>query len=462
VTIVPPASYGAPTITTVAPTGTLQLTITWIAPPNPVGIDFYSVYRSTAAPFLGTLFYNNFDLDHLHVTDTSLDATTTYYYTVIAQSNTGGPSVSSAQSTGVRPLNAVTPIMTRSGGSVTLSGSAWRGIGFDLWRANIASWAVSPNTSYFVNDGTTLADSLTSIHAGAPHANVIRSWFFQQYALNNGVRDWSAFDKTLSNAASAGFKVIATLVDHWYFERTSGIDNTLNLQQPWYSGGYKNTILVNERIPYYSWIQEVAAHYANDARIAWWELVNEPTGRNYPNADGSGAAYYTNHDSILAACFDDCAGQLKRIDPNHMVSTGSGGNDYDNGSTSCRAQEASSNLDLISWHAYSSNSYGNASGTNAGGNGCPDRISDGTFLSRPVYTGEHGMALDNSQINENLTTRANYLDAAMGNQFTQGLTAFLPWDWDTRKYSGVGGSSSDHYCYGASDPALPLMDAHHL
>src|SRR5947207_1004881 len=105
-----------------------------------------------------------------------------------------GRSFSSPTSVTHRPHPEVgSGFVTRQGQSLLLNGSSWRPVGFNLWRANVTSWNKPPNTGYLVNDGTTLADTLAAVNAGGTRMNCFRAWFFQQFTLNSGSTDWSAF-----------------------------------------------------------------------------------------------------------------------------------------------------------------------------------------------------------------------------------------------------------------------------
>ena len=97
--------------------------------------------------------------------------------------------------------------VARDGTKLTLDGQPYRFTGINIYNAN------SNGLCSYPMDGTILDDSLAAI---SPSGGVIRAWFFQQFVPEtNGVRDWTAFDRTLTAAHNHGFRVIATLINQW-------------------------------------------------------------------------------------------------------------------------------------------------------------------------------------------------------------------------------------------------------
>jgi mannan endo-1,4-beta-mannosidase len=341
--------------------------------------------------------------------------------------------------------------VTRVGQQLLLNGSPFRMLGFNIWRANIASQ--QPNTGYFVNNGTTLADSLDAINANGGGKNTIRAWFFQQYVTPGGVAyNWAAFDKTLLVAASKGFKVIATLTDQWAYEGPPYKDTA------WYSGGYQtqvysgtlNSVAYAEAVPYRQFVQDVVTRYKDNPTIAAWELVNEAEVQD----SSAATSCPVNAVGILSAFVQDVGTLIKSIDANHLVSLGMAGNG------NCGTIEgdyqtivALPQIDLCSFHDY----YGAASSTAFNQyNGLNVRISQAAAVNKPIYIGEVGLHLNTSPVNGSLTTRATYLGQKMSAQLgMQGVVGYIPWQWDSRGYS-------DDYNFSLNDPGLAVMSTYAL
>jgi endo-1,4-beta-mannosidase len=331
---------------------------------------------------------------------------------------------------------ADTAVLTRHG-TVIYDGTArWRGLGVNLWRAAAASWNIHPATSYDLNDGTALANTLAAVKAAAPAANVIRVWFAQQFALNHGAWDWAAFNKVLSVAGAYGFRVIPVLEDEWYY------DGHKTLGVRWYSGGYRNRVLRYNVVPYRQYVRRVAARYAGDPRIAWWELINEP------DVGGTGSCP-ANAGQIFYKFVSDVAGLLKATDPAHLVSIGSAGEVCGQNGPNYSRVNGLPTVDVASFHDYTG--AANADGTWGGGNGLDDSAARAAALRKPIYVGECGIKSTTAPVNGHLAARAGYFGAKMAAQFGyRNLAAYLIWQFDLRGEAATG----DGYVLGPKDPAL--------
>jgi len=327
-----------------------------------------------------------------------------------------------------------------------LNGAPYRFLGFNLWRANVTSWNKPPNTGYLVNDGTTLDDTLKGLN-GTGGKNVLRAWFFQQFANRSGSWDWSAFDKTLQVARADGFKVIATLADQWSYEGRPFLDPN------WYEGGYKTSVASPyEQVPYRQWVQTVVQRYASDPTILAWELVNEPAVAISEQQDGTCAS---NAGAVLSSFVHDVGGLIKSIDSNHLLSLGVGGNGncgtIDSDYQTVMADPA---IDLCSFHDY----YGptNTTAYNAY-NGLNVRARQCAALNKPLYVGEMGIHSGASPCYGDLVCRSSYRGSKLAAAFaTQGMVGYLPWQYDQR------GGTSDDYVYGPGDPGLGVLGSYAL
>ncbi len=265
----------------------------------------------------------------------------------------------------------------------------------------------------------------------ASGVNAVRVWFFQRMATTNGVRDWSAFDRTLASARAHGLTIIATLADQWDYCEGPYKDKF------WYSGGYKTTVLPGDTVPYRSWVQEVGSRYKDDPTVAMWELVNEAE-------DAPSAPCPSDAETVMYSFASDVSGLIKSIDPKHLVSLGGGGNgncgtlDTDFGKVM-----AIPTLDICSVHDYwgptvaiSTDPY----------NGIQKRISDCTALNKPIYTGESGIKVQNVF---SLAERASLFQAKRDAQFSAGEVGFVAWNWYLR--------SDFDFRIGPGDPTLAVL-----
>ncbi len=300
--------------------------------------------------------------------------------------------------------------VSRSGTKLLLNGHQHRMIGFNMWPAAVNTWNRPANGAVALNAGNTLATWLAHIRQSAPRVNTIRCWFFQQFALRNGVRDWSAFDKVLAVCASRGFKVIPSLEDSWDYERNRTHDPALS--SSWFQGGYRTTVLQHEKISYRAWVREVVNRYKGDPRIAMWELCNEPNAITY-------------------GFVRDVSGLIKSIDPATLVGCGEVG-------PLSSSIYALPTVDLASYHYYSVYHQ----------NGYAQCAAAAYAHGKPTLIGEIGIPSSTG-----LSARASQLKSLMASMFsTKAIVGFLYW-----QYAESGG---DQFNMTSGDPGLAIMNSY--
>jgi hypothetical protein len=300
--------------------------------------------------------------------------------------------------------------VVRSGTGLFLDGQPYRMVGFGIWPGAVSTWCRPPN--YDGRDVTKLAGYLANIRKTAPHVNTLRVWFFQQFALNGTTRDWSGFDACLSKAAAAGFKVIACLEDNWSYERTKSHEPALS--SSWFNGGYKNTVLTKESVPYRQYVQEIVTRYAGDPRIAVWELGNEMNG-------------------ITQSFVADVSALIKSIDPHTLVGCGEVG-------SLGTGIYGLPTVDLASYHYYTEYSQTNWQAVQ----------SAAQAAGKPWIMGEYGIAYSGG-----LSQRAATIQTFLPKVFASANSAGLIY-W---QYAEQGG---DIFNCGDGDPMLRVLDSYVL
>jgi hypothetical protein len=120
-----------------------------------------------------------------------------------------GPSPQRSPTPPPRPDPLPPGFVTRSGTQLMLDGQPYRFAGINMYNANSDGWC-----GHEMRSPGRLAAAFNAL---APGTNAIRAWFNQPLSENwdLGIRDWSAFDNTLAQAAIHGLKVIVTLGGHW-------------------------------------------------------------------------------------------------------------------------------------------------------------------------------------------------------------------------------------------------------
>ncbi|HEX2784438.1 MAG TPA: cellulase family glycosylhydrolase, partial [Ilumatobacteraceae bacterium] len=326
--------------------------------------------------------------------------------------------------------------MSRTGTHLSLNGSPYQFTGFNIYNANNrgSCW-------YALNNGTALAESLDGIAAGG----VVRAWFFQPLATTNGLRDWTAFDKTLQLAAERGIKVIPVLANQW--ADCDGPDGGAGAKKldTWFADGYRTAVHPGGTVDYRSWVEEIVSKYANDPTVLAWQLMNEA---EIIHRDSNGVESCPDGaTAVLRSFAADVSGLIKATDPNHLVSLGT------LGSGQCGAQGADyssvhdvATIDLCEYH-----DYGSPASTMPGDqyNGLAKRIEQCNLLDKPVFIGEAG--INPTDIGGSLQDRANAFASKKDAQFTAGVVGMLAWAWDS------DWSTLNDYDISPRDPLLPTF-----
>jgi hypothetical protein len=318
------------------------------------------------------------------------------------------------------------------GTNLIVNRQPYRFTGINIYNANSNGWC------NYAMDSATLDSSLTAI---STTGGVFRAWFFQQLATTGGVRDWTAFDRTMAAARSHGFRVIATLIDQWGDCGASTQPGYGYKNAAWYRSGYQQPDPLGT-VSYLNWVYEVASRYRNDPTVLAWQLVNEAEVKE-GDINGTCAA---DAAQVLKNFALNAAGTVKGADPNHLVSLGT------IGSGQCGAQGAEYSdvhspeyIDLCEYHDYSPNEAmpGDAY------NGLQLRINQCNALDKPLFIGEAG--IKPVDVGGTLPARARAFQAKFDRQFEAGVVGELVWNWDKN------GSLTNNYNIGPDDPALGLL-----
>ena len=352
----------------------------------------------------------------------------------------------------VKTARAATPVadafVKRDGLTLSLNGQPYRFTGMNIYQANSSPVpGGSGNCGQPMSSGSALDDALTAI---GPGQTVFRAWFFQNLATIGGVRDWTAFNHTLSVARARGARVIATLSNQW-----ADCDSAVGSKAPaWYGsldasnnlipGDYANVVDPGGTKTYQDWVQEIANHYADDPTIVAWELMNEPEIKDAGGSCTVGGQY------ILKQWAANVSHLIKAFDGRHLVSLGTIGDNQcgQEGDSYGKVQDVPG-IDLCSYHDYQPTEP-MPSGHN--GYGLQARLNACAALQKPVFVGEVG--IDPSKVGGTLDARATALEAKLQQQFEAGVAGVLAWNWNSP------GSSLTSFEIGPGDPVLPVLRKH--
>jgi len=321
------------------------------------------------------------------------------------------------------PSPTPTGFVQRSGTHLLLNGQSYTFTGINIYNANSRS-----NCWYSLgNNDAGFANTLTSSGVRS-----FRAWFDQGLATTNGVRDWAAFDHTISVAHQMGVKVIPVLS----VADCQG-EGIASRQTDWLSTGYKTTIVPWQTVTFRAWLKEVATRYRNETAILMWQIGNE---WEIKNPDGTCGPATT-----LKVFADDTAAVVKAADPNHLVSLGTIGSGQcgAQGATEYQNLHSSPNIDLCEYH-----DYDHASEPMPGDqwNGLQTRIDACNALNKPMFVGETG-------IPQSDPNRSSEFQAKRDTELAAGIVGWLPWEW-----RAAGQTGGDIYIIPAGDPTLKVIN----
>ena len=340
-----------------------------------------------------------------------------------------------------RAAAATTGFVTRSGTSLSLNGAPYRFTGLNIYNANSVN-----NYWYTLGNGPGLDKALTD---AGPGKTVFRAWFGQWLSDPSGHGlDWSAFDHTLAVAKAHNYRVIVTLGDQdgtW----DDGISKTLDAG--WYQGGYATTVSAatsswgaRNTMTYQGFVEQIVRRYRNDPSVLMWQLMNEAETKR---SDGSCSEQDSDAGAVALRGFADTMGaDIKRIDPNHLVSLGTiGTGQCGTSGGRFKSVYASPGLDVTEMHDY-------VAGQDVIGdpyNGMALRLRQSRELGKPMFVGE--MGIDPAEVG-GLAARADRFRAKLQAQFAAGVVGVVAWEW-----RNAGQDGGDRYVIGPADPVLTAL-----
>jgi CSLREA domain-containing protein len=323
--------------------------------------------------------------------------------------------------------SAAVPPIAVTAGKLTANGAPFTFSGMNVYNAN------SDGTCWD-SMATSLDAALTSI---GPDIKVLRSWFFQDMATTSGVRDWTAFDRTISTAAAHGMYVLPVLGNQW-----NDCDTGYGFKTPtWYTSGYK-TPDPKGTVSYRDWVAEFSARYGQNPNLLAIELLNEPETSTAAWPDGtcpSGAA------DLLRTWAADVSAVAKTAGA-RLISLGTiGSGQCGTSDTQYADLHALPDVDLCSFHDYSPT--GDIPGDQW--NGLQHRLDQCATLGKPLYVGETGIRP--SDVGGTLSARAERFAAKLTAQVAAGSAGLIAWAWNSN------GSDLNGYDIGPGDPALAAL-----
>jgi hypothetical protein len=267
-------------------------------------------------------------------------------------------------------VGPTTGFVARSGTQLLVSGQPWKFAGYNLPCAQPFTLAAGQFDYYLDN---------IALNSGA---NAIRVWFFQS---NGGPGNWTPFDQVISSLKARGMRAIVTLGNG------AGTCDSLTGNQAakplsWYQTGYTQPT-DGYKLSFQSFAQQVAAHYASEPTVAFWQLLNEASA---PSLNTSGTYYCDNTAAMnaLRTFSDAMAGTLHQADHNHLVNLGTQGSGQCGlDGTGFKYVHAGA-LDLCEYHDYG---FASQALPSNGNDLLKEQIDGCHSLGKPIFVGESGI-----------------------------------------------------------------------
>lgn len=362
---------------------------------------------------------------------------------VVATSSGTGPAA---------PPVANPGFVTRCGAKLCLDGAPYTFVGFNsyqmatLWGSNTGCGnQVSDLGAYF---GSLRPNSVTRVAAE------------QQQAFNpaTGTIDFTALDRLVTAAQQYNQKLILTLGNEW-----AGCDDGNRKDQAWYAGGYAtvhNARGVNP-LSYLDYVRRVVSRYAGSPVIAMWEPVNEPEAPTCSTGfvgDACSGVFTcpSTAAASLRSFFDAVGGQIKALDPRHLVVSGTIGDAWQCGTTAAdfALVHASPGLDVATYHDYGADTTampGDAV------NGLATRLAQAAADGKPLIVEEAGVQSSTTGSGcVPQATRVADFRAKMDALFASGGAGYLVWNWDAAP------SASCDWTVAPGDPLIGLVHDYRL
>jgi hypothetical protein len=264
------------------------------------------------------------------------------------------------------PAKTATGYVARSGTELTVNGKPWKFAGYNLPCANA-----------FDLDPAALGYYLDYIHNNGA-ATVIRVWFFQSFG---GPDNWTPFDQIISALKARGMRAIVTLTNQW---NTCDEPSPATAQKDlsWYQGGYQQPE-GGYPLSFQAYATAVAAHYANEPTIAFWQLVNEAQA---PTIGPSGQVSCDEGDAALAlrSFGDAMVTSIQSVDSHHLVDLGTSGAGCGTGTVADDEYVHDGKVSLCDYHDYGQSAVPMPA---AWATSIADCHADG----KPAFVGESGI-----------------------------------------------------------------------
>jgi len=338
-------------------------------------------------------------------------------------------------------------IVNRSG-RLFLDGEPYKFLSLDASNA-ATLWSVNWGCSWQPTDA-----DLDALFASLPPHTLVPFWATQAMAYNVHTRpgiDFTAIDRVFAAAARHDQFVMPEL------ETQQGYCSDGHWKDlSWYEGGYRSSFDDDGRglepLSYWQYIHLIVPRYRDSPALGMWELMVEPEASNCTGALGS--ACYTHSTcppgaaEALQSFFTIVGGEVKRLDPTHLISSGTiGGGQCGTVGPDWARVISSPGVDVCSLHDY---------------DGADEPISAGWLADiaacrtagKATILGETGLygSTAPEQNCQSTGSRAQSLQRRIDAFLRAGVSGVAVWGW-----SGQTATPGCQYGVALDDPVMPVL-----
>lgn len=328
-----------------------------------------------------------------------------------------------------RPLGfagSASPGLTRQGRRLRVDGTARPITGVNAYQL-ATLWSVNAGCGGQVDD-------LDAFFAALPPRALVRFWAFRSMAVDRTTHQvtFSALDRVFAAAARHGILLLPVLSD-----QAGTCDDAHWHDAAWYRSGYRSVFNDDGRglttMSLWDWLHLVVPRYAASPALGGWELVNEPESTNCDAPYSGGTCY--GHGACPAGAadtlrqfFDSAGGELKRLDPRHLLFLGViGGSQCGVAGTGYASLLASPAVDVATYHDYGNDNTALPAELST-------RLRQAADADKPLLTEEVGIHSGPGCATE--AARSQLLEAKLRRQLAAGDSGSLVWDMVVTRADG--------------------------
>ncbi len=340
-------------------------------------------------------------------------------------------------------------VITNHGGQLYLNGRAYHFLSLDAASA-ATDWPVNWGCGGMATDA-----QLDAFFAALPPHTLVPFWASQAFAFNNKTThtiDFSGIDRVFAAAARHGQFLLPEL------EHQQGFCSDGHWKDAsWYAGGYRQSFNTDGRglepLPYWNYVQLIVSRYRGNPALGMWGLVVEPEAQTCasgsgPDCAGRSSCVEQAGAAALRSFFDTVGGEVKRLDPLHLVSAGTiGGGQCGWAGPDFSAVNASAGIDVCEVHDYNGSSLPITSAAVADIRACK-------ALGKPLIVGETGLNASPAPLPgcpQTFAARAVSYGQRINAYLQAGASGLALWGWV------LGASGSCGFDITITDPVIAVM-----